>query len=869
MSIRTVRYEMKNKNINVPHFTALAAALMVSLYPGLGFGAGSFNPAFLSDDVTSVTDLSRFEEGSGQAPGTYRVDLWRNNEFIAAQDMKFIPAVKDKKGGGESKSGLIPCMDVDLLKRLGVNFAAYPTLSKYKPGECISIIDEIPSSQVDFDFGKLRLNISFPQAAMVSSSAGYVPPEEWDEGIPALLMNYNFAGNRGAETDSYYLNLQSGLNLGAWRYRNNSAWNYNSSNGYRTNDVDNISNYVQRTIIPLKGLLELGDSRSRNEIFDSTSFRGARIYTSDNMYPDSLRGYAPTVRGIARTNAKVTARQGGFVIYQSFVTPGPFLIEDIVSRSSSGDIEVTVEENDGSQQKFIVPYSTIPLFLREGRFKYEVVTGNFRSGNKNQSDPYFTQATLIAGLPHGYTVYGGGQYSERYTAAVLGVGKNLGDFGALSVDLTDAHSKLADDSSNHGQSLRFLYAKSLNNYGTNVRLLGYRYSTRGFYTLDDVAYKNMKGFNFRGTTDGEPNQEQLLQSYYNLNNNKKQNFQVNITQSLGDYGSLYVSGNQQKYWGAEKADISYQLGYSSGWNGINYSLSLSWLDSVNNTTSDRITSLNVSVPVSVLMGRNYSNERVLDRAFATTTLSHDSDGNTSWRNGVSGTLLDDRSLNYSVSQGFGNVNSTGANLSWQGPYNNLGVGYSYNSNQHEYNWQASGGIVGHANGVTFSQPLGDTNVLIKAPGAAGVKVENQTGVKTDWRGYAVVPYATVYRYNRIALDTNSMDEKTDIIDNVNNVVPTDGALVRAAFDTHIGVRAIITVKQGEKVVPFGATVTEESTNVNSMVGEDGQVYLSGLPLKGNLLVKWGEGKNSQCSAPYSLSQDNLKQAVVVASATCL
>ncbi|MCD3179534.1 fimbria/pilus outer membrane usher protein, partial [Salmonella enterica subsp. enterica serovar Enteritidis] len=25
------------------------------------------------------------------------------------------------------------------------------------------------------------------------------------------------------------------------------------------------------------------------------------------------------------------------------------------------------------------------------------------------------------------------------------------------------------------------------------------------------------------------------------------------------------------------------------------------------------------------------------------------------------------------------------------------------------------GVVGHADGITFSQPLGDTNVLIKAP----------------------------------------------------------------------------------------------------------------------------------------------------------
>ncbi|MBE0762786.1 fimbria/pilus outer membrane usher protein, partial [Escherichia coli] len=50
----------------------------------------------------------------------------------------------------------------------------------------------------------------------------------------------------------------------------------------------------------------------------------------------------------------------------------------------------------------------------------------------------------------------------------------------VSVDITHARSQLADDSKHEGQSLRFLYAKSLNGFGTNFQLLGYRYSTKGF-----------------------------------------------------------------------------------------------------------------------------------------------------------------------------------------------------------------------------------------------------------------------------------------------------------------------------------------------------------------------------------------------------
>lgn len=85
-----------------------------------------------------------------------------------------------------------------------------------------------------------------------------------------------------------------------------------------------------------------------------------------------------------------------------------------------------------------------------------------------------------------------------------------------------------------------------------------------------------------------------------------------------------------------------------------------------------------------------------------------------------------------------------------------------------------------------------------------------------------MPYATVYRYNRVALDTNTMSNNTDIENNVSSVVPTKGALVRASFDTRIGVRALLTVTRGNQPVPFGAVVRETRSGVTSMVGTTGK-----------------------------------------------
>lgn len=131
---------------------------------------------------------------------------------------------------------------------------------------------------------------------------------------------------------------------------------------------------------------------------------------------------------------------------------------------------------------------------------------------------------MIAGLPAGLTAYGGTQLADRYRAVVVGAGRNLGDWGAVSVDVTHARSQLADDSTHQGQSLRFLYAKSLNNYGTNFQLLGYRYSTRGFYTTDDVAYRSMEGYDYEYDSDGRRHKVPVAQSYHNLRYSKKAAF---------------------------------------------------------------------------------------------------------------------------------------------------------------------------------------------------------------------------------------------------------------------------------------------------------------------------------------------------------
>ncbi|BEM36244.1 outer membrane usher protein (plasmid) [Serratia marcescens] len=878
---------MRNGESPIPrsrHFAPAAACLYSVLGLGMTVVMASsvyaeefFNPSFLSDDPTAVADLSRFEKGEGQAPGNYRVEIYLNNEYVSSRDISFTVRQQQHKNTPEADdSGLDACLSRTYLETLNVNTQGIPLLNEVPLTQCVNLPQTIPDAATRFDFENQRLYISIPQAALKNNVRGYIPPEEWDEGINALLLNYNFNGSNtrtsylAGTQSNYFLSLNSGINLGAWRLRNYSTWNYSNGNGWNNNQWQNINTYVQRTLIPLRSQLTLGDSYTPSDIFDGIGFRGAQMASDDNMLPDSLRGFAPTVRGVASSNAKVTIRQNGYVIYQTYVSPGAFEITDLYPTSSSGDLKVTVAESNGTENTFSVPYSAVPVLQREGRMKYALTVGQYRSNNAHQDKPSFGQGTMIWGLPGGITVYGGAQLAHDYRALVMGSGVNLGHWGALSADVTQGNSVLADDSHHQGQSLRFLYAKSLNDLGTNFQLLGYRYSTQGFYTLDETSYHRMSGYTV-DTPEGPLKVEPTYRDYYNLSYTKKGRMQINITQQLGTSGSVFLTGSRQTYWQTPQTNDLWQVGYNSFWDDITYSLTYSYNKNPGVNNTDKRLALNVSLPLGGGKGADITSSS--NTAYATYAANTDRQGHTTQQAGVSGTLLTDNNLSYSVQQGYGNHgvgNSGSAGLSYQGGYGNSNVGYNYSKGYRQVNYGLSGGVVGHANGITLSQPLGDTNVLVKAPGASGVSLENATGVSTDWRGYAVVPYATTYRLNRVALNTTTLKDNADLDDAVVNVVPTQGALVRAEFSTRIGARALMTVLQANgKPVPFGATVMREDGSGGSIVDDSGQVYLSGLPPTGQMKVKWGNGNNQSCIVKYRLPKNSESSAVSYANTRCL
>lgn len=827
-----------------------------------------FNPALLlNTQGAQIADLANFEQGF-QLPGNYRVNVYVNDNFVMTKELNFNQTPKSDSVSG----GLAPCLDSKWLLSLGIKIYDLPNAQELKNESCIDVKKYIPDAELNYNFNIQRLDLSIPQIWIQNNAQGYIPPSEWDEGITAGYLNYNLSGNNSDKSENIFLSLNSGFNIAGFRFRNISTYNYfnHGDNSSSTSKWSNVQNYVEKSIIPLKSELVFGDSNVQNMIFDSIAFRGARLYSSEAMLPSSMQGYAPAIRGIAKSKSIITIRQNGYIVYQTHVNPGPFDINDLTAMSLSGDLDVTIEGVAGDIQHFVVPYSGIPMLLREGRSTFDLTAGEFRSGNKDQNNPLFFQGTLSRGVGQGITIFGGTQLASNYKAGLIGIGRNMGKWGAFSFDITHATSTLANEQDYNGQSYRLLYSKSLNKLGTTLQLLGYRYSTKGFYTLNDVAYTSMQQFEPEQKFDEFGNSYYDPNSYYNLNYTKKGRFQLNINQNLGEYGSLYASANYQSYWNAPKSSKTYQVGYSNAVRYFTYSFSWSLQDSANiyNEKTNSIAA-SISIPLDAFFN---TTDRLKNNIYSNSSITHTSSGSTSIQTGINGNLGDNRQFGYNVQQGYSddNGNFGSANVRLDTKYGSGGIGYNFSQGGKEtsLNYDLSGGMIVHSGGLTLGQTLGDTNILVDAQGAKNIKLENSINISTDSRGYAILPFAENYRLNRIALDPNSLNDQTEILNNVQNLVPMKGAIVRAKFDTRIGQRAILSIRHLGNYVPYGSSVTEENLNITSIVGQDGQTYLSGLAEKGKLKVSWGSLENESCTSNYVFDKQNLDAAFTTLELNC-
>lgn len=740
-----------------------------------------------------------------------------------------------------------------------------------------------------FDQSNLRLDISVPQASLRQMPRGYVSPQYWDAGVPAAMLNYNLnsyrSSSHGISQTSTYLGLNAGLNLGRWHFRQSSTLNVLAGQAGMPSrrHWQNIASYVQRDLPGLRAQLTVGDAYTNGELFDSVGLRGVQLASDDRMLPESLRGYAPTIRGVADSNARVSVSQNGVVIYQTTVTPGPFVISDLYPTGYGGDLAVSVTEADGRVRTFTVPYASLAQLLRPGVTRFGVSLGEVRDASLLQR-PNIAQATVQHGLSNTVTGYAGAVGSEGYAAALLGGALNT-HYGALALDITTARTRIPGLATMSGQSVRVSYSKILPQTDTSLTVAAYRYSTRGYLGLRDAmlardqarrglpvfagaggAINEVPGNTIPGvsapirpTDDGYRNGAGL--------DRQRGRFDLTLSQQLGTRGgSLYANVSTRTYWNRGGTDTQFQLGYNNNLGRVGYSLSASRVrDLLGRNENQYFASL--TIPLG-------------DRMHAPTfTASSARDGNGRSLNQamLSGNAGVDNQFNYGATASHDNagMGSAGSvNAGYRSPYGQLSASYGKGSGYAQSSLGMAGAVVAFPGGVIFGQSTGDTVAIVSAPDAAGTRVGNAAGVRVNHAGYALVPYLTPYNRNIIELDPRGLPLSVQLESTSSQVTPRAGAVVMVNFKTSSGRSAIVRVRLPDgQPAPFGAQVLDEQQQVLGVVGQAGRLLLRGVQQAGQLSVQWqnADGIATACGFPYQLAprgKDKAADAYEQIDATC-
>ncbi|MCA8413467.1 fimbria/pilus outer membrane usher protein [Burkholderia multivorans] len=769
--------------------------------------ATEFNSSFLSIDGTTDVDLSQFSQADFTLPGEYMLEVQVNDLFYGLQPIEFVAL--DVSGAGK------PCLRAELVAQFGLKPSLAKDLPRFHGGRCVDLA-AIEGVTVRYLKGDGRLRITIPQAALEFTDGTYLPPERWSDGIAGAMLDYRVIANTnrsfgsgGRQTNAVQAYGTIGANWGAWRVRGDYQAQSNVGNTVYADRTFRFSRlYAFRALPSIQSTVTFGDDYLSSDIFDTFALTGASIRSDDRMLPPSLRGYAPLISGVARTNATVTVSQQGRVLYVTRVSPGAFALQNI-NTSVQGTLDVAVEEEDGSVQRFQVTTAAVPFLARTGQFRYKAAVGKPRRFGGAGITPFFGFGEAAYGLPFDVTVYGGFIAASGYTSIALGVGRDFGTFGAVSADVTHARARLWwNGATRHGNSYRINYSKHFDGLDADVRFFGYRFSERD--------YTNFAQFS------GDPTAYGLA--------NSKQRYSATMSKRFGDT-SAYFSYDQTTYWeraSEQRVGVTLTRAFSVGaLRNLNVSVSAF------RTQSAGASGNQVSVTATLPIGGRHTVTSNLTTGNGSTSVN-------------AGYLYDDPAgRTYQISAGTTDGRAS-ANASFRqrtsayqltAQASTVANGYAAASLEVDGSLVATQyGIAAHANGNA-----GDTRLLVSTDGVRDVPLSG-TLTHTDSRGYAVLDGISPYNVYDAAVNVEKLPLEVQVSNPIQRMVLTDGAIGFVQFSAARGSNLYLTLADAAgKPLPFGASVQDAANGKElGIVGEGGAAYLTQVQPKSSLVVRAGE-----------------------------
>ncbi|UBH60887.1 fimbria/pilus outer membrane usher protein [Proteus vulgaris] len=808
--------------------------LLLSMVNCFSVEAIEFNTDVLDSIDRNNIDLSRFKDSEYVMPGDYLLNIFLNNQKIGNEEQSILFYTNETDS---NKTDI--CFPIQSIHKLGLTQNTQEKIKTWHQKQCADF-SALNGFTIKVNVADGNLNLTIPKTYLEYSDSNWLPQSQWDNGINGFLVDYNLNMDLNRHENngsSRNLNISGtlGANISKWRVRADYQGNYTkvSSSNNAINKFDWSRLYAFRAIPNIRSVITLGESFFQSNIFDSFRYTGVSLVTDERMLPPNLRGYAPEVRGIAKTNAIVTVTQHGRVIHETTVASGPFQIQDLTS-AVSGKLKVKVQEQDGTEQIFYIDTANVPYLTRPGSLRYKMAIGRPSTFQHKMQGNIFASNEISWGVANSWSLYGGGIITDGFNSLSIGIGRDLFLLGALSIDVTQSHAQIPNSNSISGRSYRLSYSKRFDDYDSEVTFAGYRFSERDYVTMN-----------------------QFLNLRY-LGNKIKQNkemYTVTLNKNFTDARlSLYTTYSHQSYW--DKPDENnYSLSlsrYFDFFNQKNLSINISAVRSQRNQRTDDSISLGVSVPLGNGQTLGYNGQSSNNFINQAVNFTDNIDINNNYRVSIGETQRSMKEINTMVN-GYYNHRNDIADIS---------VNASYA--QHQYRslgTSIQGGFTATMNGAAFhpSGINGGTRLMLSTEGVDNIPINNGI-LHSNSFGIAVLTNINSYYRTDTSIDINKIADDVDVNNSIVESALTDGAIGFRKFNILRGNKGfvIIRLKQGN-FPPFGASIQNEQGRELGIVGDNGLAYIAGFTVEETLHVKWNGTQQCQIEIPQSiqLNQDLL------------
>ncbi|SUC25517.1 Outer membrane usher protein fimD precursor [Providencia rustigianii] len=734
--------------------------LLLCLVGSNSYTAEELNLQFIRHNFgQNRQDIEEFFNNSTILPGTYTLDVTLNGENIGRTKLEI---------GDDDKEYI--CLKDEWLSRLGIIIDKEFYKKHYNAQrECYDIGKE-KNSVINLDNSSQIISLYMPQAAYIKKDN---IESEWDYGDTGFNLSYDTYLSKNDENSTLYGNMEGNVNFDKWvLYGRGYKYEHDK---FTTENIN-----LSRAIKSLEGDLIIGETYTNSSLMNSVSFYGVQLRSNNAMTPERRSNYSPIINGIAKSNARVTIKQNGVVLYSQIVPPGPFNITNI-NGIRSGELLMTVTEEDGSEQQTRIPVTLIANLLSPGHYNYD-----FAIGNKEatwEPDNIFAYASIDYGF-NLFTLNANLLFDKHYSNAGIGAVSSLGDLGALSISGNVSRAKSKSETE-QGYSTSVNYSKNVGVNG-NLQIIGYRFSSEGYTQYANYDYTSPK-----------------------KDKKEKERYEVTLTQQFPELGGAFfsLSGWQNLYW--EGSDIiGANASYTQNIGAVNLSLNSSYSKD-DGKKSDYMLGLNINIPFN-------HNER---RYYTNSGMTYNRNSGMSFNTGVSETLTSN--FNYNVNATKSRDNE-GISLTTNYTSSMFRTSASVSKNRHSTNASAQigGSIIGVKDGGIMLTSMNNSSIaVVQMDGISGYPFTN--GVESDWRGRIAYPL-TAYMDNNIRINSDKLPSDIEITENVANIVPTNRAIKLHKVKYKSTARYILKVydKNGF-VIPMGTVAKNSKGDVISFVNNNG------------------------------------------------